>query len=184
MGKPWRWFRRQRARQPERPVPAATTGTELVVRWIDAVTTAIATARPGPAETIPARICDGMFTAASVTAVLIEKGADRNEYRVAHNRCMAAAVEFMKVLGEDTLRRHRVHAAQPVGWKDEDDELDEPLVVYRLGLLGEALQLALCAVTTDRGLPEDIRESAEESGLLAADVLVEACEAVRTDPTV
>lgn len=181
---PWRWSLRREEQFPREPQPPSASGTEVVVRWIDAVTTGLATAPPGPPEAAPARVCDGMFTAATIVAVLIDKIADRTEYRVANNRCMASAVDFMKVLGEDTLRRHRIAGVQPVGWENMGTEMDELVIARRLARLGEALQLALLAVTTDYELPEEVREAAEESGLLAADVLVEACQAIQTDPTV
>ncbi|NUP28785.1 MAG: hypothetical protein HOQ44_19230 [Nocardia sp.] len=184
MGPSWRWFRRREIQPAQQLVPRDASGTELVVEWIDAVTTGLATAPPGPPEAAPARVCDGMFTAATIVAVLIEKIADRTEYRVANNRCMASAVDFMKVLGEDTLRRYRIDGVQPVGWENMGTEMDEMVIASRLGQLGEALQLALLAVTTDYDLSDEVREAAEESGLLAADVLVEACQAIQTDPTV
>lgn len=180
---PWRWFRRREEPFLRAPASSDATGTDLVVAWIDAVTTGLASAPPGPPEAAPARVCDGMFTAATIVAVLIEKVADRTEYRVANNRCMASAVDFMKVLGEDTLRRYRIDGVQPVGWENMDAEMDEPVIARRLGSLGEALQMALLAVTTDYDLSDEVREAAEESGLLAADVLVEACQAIQTDPT-
>ncbi|NKY56844.1 hypothetical protein [Nocardia flavorosea] len=180
---PWRWFRRRDEPNVYEPQRTDASGTELVVEWIDAVTTGLATAPPGPPEAAPARVCDGMFTAATIVAVLIDKIADRTEYRVANNRCMASAVDFMKVLGEDTLRRYRIDGVQPVGWENLGPEMDEALIARRLGRLGEALQLALLAVTTDYDLSDEVREAAEESGLLAADVLVEACQAIQTDPT-
>lgn len=181
---PWRWFPRREEQFPREPQPSNASGTDVVVRWIDAVTTGLAAAPPGPPEAAPARVCDGMFTAATIVAVLIDKIADRTEYRVANNRCMAAAVDFMKVLGEDTLRRYRIAGVQPVGWENMDEEMDELVIARRLARLGEALQLALLAVTTDYDLSDEVREAAEESGLLAADVLVEACQAIQTDPTV
>lgn len=181
MRNPW-WRLRRRAQRLVVQKPAAESDTELVARWIDTVTTALAQPAHGPPEAAPARVCDGMFTAATIAALLIEKVADRTEYRVANNRCMAAAVDFMKVLGEDTLRRHRIHA-RPVGLEQISSDMDEHVVARHLAQLGEALQLALCAVTTDTELAPDVRDTANDSGLLAADVLVEVCQAIRSDPT-
>ncbi|MFE3444410.1 hypothetical protein ACFXNW_15380 [Nocardia sp. NPDC059180] len=180
MRNPWR--RRRRAEPPARAVDHS--GTDLVIRWIDAVTTGLADAPPGPPEAAPARVCDGMFTAATIAAVLIERVSDRTEYRVANNRCLAASVEFMKVLGEDTLRRYRIQSdAQPVGLDEVNSDADELAIARHLALLGEALQIALCAVTTDPALSAEIRETANDSGLLAADVLVETCQTIQSDPT-
>ncbi|ONM50573.1 hypothetical protein [Nocardia donostiensis] len=181
MRNPW-WRLRRRAQQIVAPEPVDDTGTDLVIRWIDTVTTALAEPPKGPPEAAPARVCDGMFTAATIAAVLIEKVADRTEYRVANNRCMAAAVDFMKVLGEDTLRRHRIHA-QPVGLDQLSPDMNELAIARHLAQLGEALQLSLCAVTTDDALSIEVRDTANDSGLLAADVLVEVCQAIQSDPT-
>jgi hypothetical protein len=168
-----RWRRRQRS--------VTRPATDRVTGWIDAVITGLAHPAAGPPEAGAARICDGLFTAATVSAVLLERVRRRPEYQAAHHRCIAAAIEFMKVLGEDTLRRHRI-VAVPARWDEITPGVDARLVAGRMAQLGEALQIALCAVTTDVLLSPDIREVAELYGIPAAAVVADAYRVVTTDP--
>lgn len=179
-----RWLRRLIGRRtPRISAPAApvdTTGTDLVLGWIDSVVAGLTHPPSGPPEAAPARACDGLFTAATVAAVLIEKVRPWQELKTANHRCLVAAVEFMKALGEETLRTHRIAGVVQVAWNDMTPEMDTAAICARMIQLGETLQLALLAVTTDVSLSADVRDVADDYGLPAADTVIEAFDAVRT----
>ncbi|MFI9508811.1 hypothetical protein [Nocardia sp. NPDC052566] len=179
------WLRRitgRRATPVRAPATPDDTGTDLVLAWIGDVTAGLANPPPGPPESAAARSCDGLFTAAALSAVLIEKVDPRPEYRIANRYCLAAAIEFMKALGEETLRRYRIRAATPVGWERMTADLDERAIAAKMIQLGEALQLTLCAVTIDATLTTDIRDVADDFGLPAAAAIVDSFQTVLTHP--
>lgn len=180
-----RWLRRLTGPRAVRSTASRArdeTGTELVIAWIDAAARGLANPAPGPSVAAASRVCDGLFTVAAITAVLHEKVAAQHEYRTINLHCVSAAVEFMKVLGEDTLRTHRIGAVRPVGWEQMTPAMNASAITARLIHLGEALQLALCAVTIDPTLTPEVREVADAYGLPAATVIVKACRTLLTDP--
>ncbi len=172
---------RRRSREPQ-PAVRRLPGVTQVNDWIDAVATGLCDHRREP-EATAARACDALFTAATVAAVMVERGKPCPEYRAVHQRCLTGAIEFMKLLGEDTLRRHRAQTRTPLGW-DELGPADAVQIAEHLTGLGEALQIALCALTTDPRLGPDLREVADVHGLPAAAVIVDSCFFIRADPAV
>lgn len=177
---PWRRRARESRREQQAP-PRRLPGVTQVNTWIDAVTTGLADGAARSPEAAAARACDALFTSATVAAVMVERGRPCPEYRAVHQRCLAGAIEFMKLLGEDTLRRHRVHTRTPLGW-DELGPADAVAIAEHLAVLGEALQIALCALTTDPALGPELREIADTHGLPAAAVIVDSCQSIRADP--
>lgn len=181
MGKPWRWWRRARPASAADTHAGTSANVEFVTAWLTALADALADPEPGPPEAAPARVCNGMFTAATISAVLVDRVVDRPEYRAVNSHCIAAAVQFMKVLGEDTLRRYRLAVEGPKNWDRLGPGSDDLAIAEGLADLGEALQMVLCAVTTDPMLAPDVRDTADGCGMRAAGVLVRACRSIRAD---